>query len=106
MSILQALLESGNDVNRSGPPQNLLEIAAPLGDLELAGKLMEAGVNGALAINHLSKEGQSLPDALFKEMLKLLLENARPLSKVYVHPLLVHPLIDIVTSRKAIQVCP
>ena len=79
-SMLRPFIDTGIDLNDYQNRANMLGNAAAVGNLDIVRMLMERGANGALALTSFIDYGRELSDGLFKHLLGLLVENARPAS--------------------------
>ncbi|KAL9121112.1 MAG: hypothetical protein Q9187_002336 [Circinaria calcarea] len=102
-SMLKPFMDIGIDINDDSGNTNMLANAAAAGNTEIVSMLLDAGANGALAINGFLHRSQCLPEARFKGLLQLLVEKARP-------PVSEHsfrdPLNAILKSSRALSLCP
>ncbi|KAK0515176.1 hypothetical protein JMJ35_002555 [Cladonia borealis] len=79
-SMLRPFIDTGIDLNDYQNRANMLGNAAAVGNLDIVRMLMERGANGALALTSFIAYGWELSDGLYKYLLELLVENARPTS--------------------------
>lgn len=77
-SMMKFFMDIAVDANRVAPIHYMLGHAAAKGNMDIVNMLLEAGVNGSLAINIFLHCSKSLSDALFRRLLELLVENAMP----------------------------
>lgn len=106
ISMMKMLIDLGVDVHRgywNGYWNlNLLGSAAAAENMEIVCMLLEAGANGSLAFKTFLDESAHLSDALFRRLLGMLVENARPASFEPVED----PLLSILASRRALHFYP
>lgn len=102
ISMMKMLIDLGVDVNGVYWALNLLGSAAAAGNMEVVCMLLEAGANGSLALNTFLDENEHLSDALFRRLLGMLVENARPTSFEPWQD----PVLSILASRRALHFYP
>lgn len=80
VSMVRQFIDFGMDVNGSSWFNNLLGNAAACGNMEVVRMLLEHDANGSLAMKVFLHDiySRNLSDALFKHLLELLVEHARP----------------------------
>ena len=78
-SILRLFIDAGPNLNAYEVGNNLGNAAA-VGNLEIVRMFMENGVNTALGLTQFIYASDELSDGLYKHLLELLVENARPTS--------------------------
>lgn len=77
-SMMKFFMDIAVDANRVTSIHRILGYAAAKGSMDIVNMLLEAGANGSLAISYFLYRNARLPDAHFRRLLKLLVENARP----------------------------
>ena len=77
-SMLKFFMDIAVDANRVAPIHHMLGHAAAKENMDIVNMLLEAGANGSLAIDDFLWSNAHLPDAHFRRLLELLVENARP----------------------------
>ena len=102
-SMIKLFIDLGIDVNgRNGPDYNLFGNAAAVGNMEIIDTLLEYGANGSLALYYFLFYGEHLPNALFRHILELLIENAKPTSIQSYY----NPLLAVIKSSRALSLYP
>ena len=79
-SMLRPFIDTGIDLNAHDDRYNMLGNAAAVANLDSVRMLIESGANGAPALHHFIRFGEKLSDGIYKHLLELLVENARPTS--------------------------
>lgn len=102
ISMMKIFVDVGFDVNGGDWFWNLLGSAAAAGNMEVVCMLLEAGANGSLALTTFLDGNKHLSDALFRRLLGMLVENARPTSFEPV----ADPVLGILASRRALHFYP
>ena len=102
ISMMKIFIDLGVDVHGGYWNWNLLGSAAAAGNMEIVCMLLEAGANGSLALKRFLDENKHLSDALFRRLLGMLVENARPTSFEPVDD----PVLSILASRRALHFYP
>ena len=77
-SMIKFIMDIAVDANRVAPIHRMLGHAAAKENMDVVNMLLEAGANGSLAIKDFLCSNAHLPDAHFRRLLELLVENARP----------------------------
>lgn len=77
-SMMKFFMDIAVDANRVASIHHMLGHAAAKESMDIVNMLLEAGANGSLAINDFLRSKPHLPDAHFRRLLELLVENARP----------------------------
>lgn len=77
-SMMKFFMDIAVDANRVAPIHHMLGYAAAKGSMDIVNMLLEAGANGSLAIYYFLLSSAHLPNAHFRRLLELLVENARP----------------------------
>lgn len=99
-SMIKPFIDLGLDVNGGNNPNcNLLGNAAAAENMDIVDTLLEAGANGSLALNHFLFFSGKFPNALFRHILELLVENAKPAS----FPWYNDPLLAVLKSSRALS---
>ena len=99
VATLKPFVDLGVDVNGGWRFKNMLGNAAVVGNVDVVNMLLEAGANGSLAITIFLFESENLPNALFRSLLELLVENARPASFNFDND----PLLALIESSRALH---
>ncbi|KAL9116614.1 MAG: hypothetical protein Q9187_006861 [Circinaria calcarea] len=102
-SMLKPFMDIGVDINNNSRDTNMLANAATAGNTDVVSMLLDAGANGALAINDFLYKSKHLPEARFKELLQLLVKGAR---SPVPNDLGRDPLDRILGSSRALSLCP
>ena len=102
VAMINIFVDLGIDVNGGGPYYNMLGRAAAVGNVDIVNLLLEAGASSSLAMEFFLFKSDGLPDTLFKSLLEILVENARPASFEYWHD----PLLAVISSRRALRSHP
>ena len=101
-SMIEPFIDLGLDVNGGNDSEyNLLGNAAAVGDMNIVDTLLEAGANGSLALSRFLC-GEHLPNALFRHIFELLMENAKS-AWVDLHN---DPLNAVLNSSRAVSLYP
>ena len=101
-SMLKPFMDIGIDINDESGYYNMLGNAAAAGNTDIVSMLLDAGANGALAINEFLYRSHCLPEARFKGLLQLLVEKVRPpVSERWRSD----PLNAILKSSRALSLC-
>ena len=79
-SMLQPFVDSGIDVDGGKGSDNMLGHAASWGNMSVVHMLLNAGANGALALEHLVRERHDRTDDTYKHLIMLLVGHARPIN--------------------------
>lgn len=102
VSIMKPLIDIGIGVLENDRFGNILGQAAAAGNIDVVCLLLEAGGNSSLALPDFLSQSNNLSDALFKRLLKMLVENARPTSFWAFYD----PLLAVIESSRALHVHP
>ena len=102
VALIKLFIDLGVDVNGGNFYGDMLGIAAAAGNVDIVNMLLEAGANGSLAIAVFLAESTNLPDTLFRSLLELLVENARPAS----FQINEDPLVALIASSRALRSYP
>ena len=102
VSMMKPFIDIGIDVNGGGLRKNLLGHAAAVGNVDMVYMLLKAGANGSFAIKTFLDSSKALPNAPFRRLLGLLLENARHASFVFSKD----PLLVVIRSSRALYSYP
>lgn len=78
--MVKFFVDTGVDINGGNPRYNSLGHAAAEGNMDVVWLLLEAGANASLALCRFLHYSDHLSDALFKRLLEILVDNARPAS--------------------------
>ena len=97
-SMMKFFMDIAVDANRVASIHRMLGHAAAKGSMDIVNMLLEAGANGSLAINDFLCCNAHLPDAHFRRLLELLVENARPVPFDQSHD----PFFAIIKSSRAL----
>lgn len=97
-SMMRFFMDIAVDVNTVVSVHEMLGHAAAKGSMDIVNMLLGAGANGSLAISPFLCRSEHLPDAPFRRLLELLVENARPapFDESY------DPFFAIITSSRAL----
>ena len=103
VAMIKLFIDLGVDVNGcSFCIYNMLGNAAAVVNMDIVNVLLEAGANGSLAISSFLSRSDDLPDTLFRSLLDLLIENARPASFNDYD----EPLLAVIRSSRALRSYP
>ena len=102
-SMLRPFIDTGIDLNDNDGFDNMLGNAAEVGNLDIVSMLIEGGANAALGLYKLITYGTELSDELYKHLLELLVENAKPAS---FQPLEHDALLAVIESSRALLAHP
>lgn len=79
-SMVKFFVDMGVDINGGDPWYNLLGHAAAKGNMEVVNMLLEADANTSSALYKFLHDSDHLSDELFKRLLEILVDKARPAS--------------------------
>ena len=103
VAMIKFFIDFGVDVNGVELyGSNMLGDAAAAGNVDVVKMLLEVGANGSLAIAMFVDEYSSLSDPLFRSLLELLVEGARPAPFNYYDD----PLFAVIRSSRALRSYP
>ena len=101
-TMLKPFIDIGVDVNQDSFYRNMLGHAAAAGNLDIFYMLLEAGANSSLAIPTFLRYCEHLSDTLFRRLIEILVENARPAP----FDRYTDPLLAIIESSRALCCYP
>ena len=101
-AMIKLFIDLGVDINNREFATDMLGSAAAVGNMDVVNMLLEAGANSSLAISTFLLDSKDLPDTLFKSLLELLVENARPTSFINYND----PLLALIDSSRALRSHP
>ena len=103
VAMIKPFIDFGVDVNgNEWHRNNMLGNAAAAGNVDIVKMLLEVGADGSLAIPMFLNTYHSLSDPLFRSLLELLVESARPAP---FHPSR-DPLIAVIESSRVLRSYP
>ena len=102
VAMIKLLIDLGVDVNGGRYDRNILGNAAGVGNVDIVKMLLKAGANGSLAIKTFLDSSKDLPDTVFRSLLELLVDNARPWSFYHIND----PLLATIRSTRALHCYP
>lgn len=102
VSMIKLFIDMGIDVNGGDWTYNLLGQAAAGGNIDVVCMLLKAGAHSSSALEYFLYGSGHLSDAVFKRLLEMLVEHARPASFAEIQD----PLLAVFQSSRALHLHP